>query len=291
MSADQARCIIILSQGGIPPDDADSRTVRQILSLQQIRASSPQLGGHIVVELLDIDNLAMTKMVGKDDIEVIVSHELIGRLMLLAARSPWIAPVLSALMGFEGSEFYFKEWPALAGATFGSVAYRFDDAIVVGVKVAKTRQIIINPPDDLTLSPDDQLLVLAEDDDSYRLNDGPPAFPESLLEDRAVERVQRTPERILFCGWRRDMADMIMELDYDVQPGSELWLFNTVPMQARAAFCRAVFPADVGGLLKAARGCRTAPGCCWTKATRRSCGFGICASGTQLAIRRAGGSC
>ena len=40
--------------------------------------------------------------------QVIVSHDLIGRLMLLAARSPWIAPVLTSLMGFEGSEFYFK---------------------------------------------------------------------------------------------------------------------------------------------------------------------------------------
>ena len=38
---------------------------------------------------------------------------------------------------------------------------------------------------------------------------------------------------MLFCGWRRDMADMIMELDFDVQPGSELWLFNTVPMHQR----------------------------------------------------------
>ena len=43
-----------------------------------------------------------------DHQQVIVSHDLIGRLMLLAARSPWIAPVLTSLMGFEGSEFYLK---------------------------------------------------------------------------------------------------------------------------------------------------------------------------------------
>ena len=35
------------------------------------------------------------------EIQVIVSHELIGRLMLLAARSPWVSPVLSSLLGFE----------------------------------------------------------------------------------------------------------------------------------------------------------------------------------------------
>jgi len=41
------------------------------------------------------------------------------------------------------------------------------------------------------------------------------------------------PERILFVGWRRDMADMINSLDILVPPGSELWLFNTVPVQER----------------------------------------------------------
>ena len=224
----------MLSQGGIAPDDADSRTVRQILALQQIKKSSGLLSGHIVVELLDIDNLAMTNLVGKEDVEAIVSHELIGRLMLLAARSPWIAPVLSSIMGFEGSEFYFKEWPELVGSTFGSVCFRFDEAVPVGVKLSKDGSIMINPPDELVLNQGDQILVLAEDDDSYTVNDRAPTFSESLLHDRRVERLERAQERMLFCGWRRDMADMIMELDLDVKPGSELWLFNTVPVDERA---------------------------------------------------------
>ena len=159
MSAEQARCIIILSQGGMSPDDADSRTVRTILALQQIKQNCGFLRGHVVVELQDIDNLAMTKLVGKEDIEVIVSHELIGRLMLLAARSPWIAPVLSSLMGFEGAEFYFKEWPALVGERFGAACFRFDAAVAVGVKLAASDQILINPPDDMIISAGDQVLA------------------------------------------------------------------------------------------------------------------------------------
>jgi hypothetical protein len=230
---------VILSQGGISPDDADSRTVRQILSLQQIKASLGYLKGHIVVELQDIDNLAMTRLVGKDDIEVIVSHELIGRLMLLAARSPWIAPVLASVMGFEGAEFYFKEWPELVGSRFGDVYYRFDDAVPVGIKRAKDGAILINPSDDDVFCEGDQILVLAEDDDSYRFNDlaempAPPNHSvESVEADRMIQRAHQPPEKMLFCGWRRDMADMINELDYDVHAGSELWLFNSVPMYDR----------------------------------------------------------
>ena len=240
MSASQARSIVVLSQDGIPPDDADSRTARLILSLQQMKASVGHLSGHIVVELQDIDNLAMTNLVGRGDIEVIVSHELIGRLMLSAARSPWVAPVLSSLMGFEGSEFYLKEWPALAGTCFGAVHRRFDDAVPVGIQLADSGQVIINPADDVVIRPGDRLLVLAEDDDSYAPNEanGEPPAP-SLTEGRRLATKEQVPERLLFCGWRRDMADMINELEADVPRGSELWLFNNVPMQVSMPFTQA----------------------------------------------------
>ena len=117
--------------------------------------------------------------------------------MLLAARSPWIAPVLSSIMGFEGSEFYFKEWPALVGSTFGSVCFRFDEAVPVGVKLAHNGQIIINPPEELVLSEGDEILVLAEDDDSYSVNGGVPCFPEGLLQERRVP-ARRGPRRGCF---------------------------------------------------------------------------------------------
>ena len=34
------------------------------------------------------------------------------------------------------------------------------------------------------------------------------------------------PEKILFCGWRRDVRDMLLLLDTMVAPGSELHMFN-----------------------------------------------------------------
>ncbi|KAJ6696731.1 hypothetical protein OIU85_003114 [Salix viminalis] len=45
--------------------------------------------------------------------------------------------------------------------------------------------------------------------------------------------VPKSAERILSCGWRRDMEDMIMVLDAFLAPGSELWMFNDVPENER----------------------------------------------------------
>ena len=50
--------------------------------------------------------------------------------------------------------------------------------------------------------------------------------------------IRRAPERILFCGWRRDMHDMIAVLDAFVCPGSELWLYNEVSTPQDTCACR-----------------------------------------------------
>ncbi|KAI0511494.1 hypothetical protein KFK09_012124 [Dendrobium nobile] len=45
--------------------------------------------------------------------------------------------------------------------------------------------------------------------------------------------IPKSPEKILFCGWRRDIEDMIMVLDAFLAPESELWMFNEVPESDR----------------------------------------------------------
>ena len=142
--------------------------------------------------------------------EVVVSHDTIGRMMLLAARSPWLAAVLDNMMGFEGSELYLREWPALAGERFGAALYRFDAAVPVGLKRAADGRIVINPPDALVIATGDELLLLAEDDNSYTLNGleaqryyaagGLPEDDDALLRAAAAAEPEKPPDRMLFCG-------------------------------------------------------------------------------------------
>lgn len=153
--------------------------------------------------------------------------------MIQCARCPGLASVLEEMMGFEGSEFYFEEWPELTGRTFYDLTCRFDDAVPLGVKSAIDGRVSINPDNAHVINDGDKILVLAEDNDSYEVNDGEykirgiDSAPKTIGDDKKVER-------IMFCGWRRDMADMIIQLDEYVQKGSELWLLNLVPAKQRA---------------------------------------------------------
>jgi hypothetical protein len=126
-----------------------------------------KLSGYIVAEILDVDNEPLAHMVGGATLETVVSHDLIGRLMLMSARTPGLAKVYTEVLGFSGDEFYMAPWPAAAGFTFNELQAHFPDAIPLGVQTAKGG-ILLNPGDQYRLAADDQVIVLAEDDDTYK---------------------------------------------------------------------------------------------------------------------------
>ncbi|KAL6010713.1 putative ion channel sym8 [Asimina triloba] len=300
VSVSKARAIIVLAADE-NADQSDARALRVVLSLTGVKEG---LRGHIVVEMSDIDNEPLVKLVGGDLIETVVAHDVIGRLMIQCALQPGLAQVCpyymdkqvigihdpiklmrrvslmytlalsiviiiflemphitspypgaddhttiwEDILGFENAEFYIERWPQLDGMLFKDVLISFPDAVPCGVKVhANGGKIIINPDDDYVLKQGDEILVIAEDDDTY----APRPLPEvrrSFLP--IVYSPPKFPEKILFCGWRRDIDDMIMEvpaspllverlelllavLEAFLAPGSELWMFNDVPEKER----------------------------------------------------------
>ncbi|XP_024438966.1 ion channel CASTOR isoform X1 [Populus trichocarpa] len=243
VSVSKARAIIVLAEDG-NADQSDARALRTVLSLIGVKEG---LKGHIVVELSDLDNEVLLKLVGGDLVETVVAHDVIGRLMIQCARQPGLAQVncctLNTLvtffdisiwediLGFENCEFYIKRWPQLHGMQFEDILISFPDAIPCGIKVASFGgKIILNPEDSYVLQEGDEVLVIAEDDDSYAPAALPTVWRGSLPKDSIVPK---PAERILFCGWRRDMEDMIMVLDAFLAQGSELWMFNDVPEKER----------------------------------------------------------
>ncbi|RZC75380.1 hypothetical protein C5167_050862 [Papaver somniferum] len=260
VSVSKARAIIVLAEDG-NADQSDARALRTVLSLTGVKEG---LRGHIVVELSDLDNEVLVKLVGGELVETVVAHDVIGRLMIQCARQPGLAQIWEDILGFENCEFYIKRWPGLDGMCFEDVLISFADAIPCGVKsVACGGKIILNPDDSYVLQEGDEVLVIAEDDDTYAPTTLPMVKEASLIEiirptkepqkillcgwrrdidDMIVVwrgnplkdlMVQKLHEKILFCGWRRDMEDMIMVLDAFLAPESELWMFNEVPENDR----------------------------------------------------------
>lgn len=227
VSVSKARAIIVLATDE-NADQSDARALRVVLSLTGVKEG---LRGHVVVEMSDLDNEPLVKLVGGDLIETVVAHDVIGRLMIQCALQPGLAQIWEDILGFENDEFYIKRWPELDGMQFEDVLISFPDAIPCGVKVAADNgKIILNPDDSYVLKEGDEVLVIAEDDDTY----SPGPLPEvRRVSFPKVPELPKYPERILFCGWRRDIHDMIMVLEAFLAPGSELWMFNEVAEKER----------------------------------------------------------
>lgn len=173
VSVSKARAIIVIAEDG-NADQSDARALRTVLSLTGVKEG---LGGHIVVELGDLDNEVLVKLVGGELVETVVAHDVIGRLMIQCARQPGLAQIWEDILGFENCEFYIKRWPQLVGMQFEDVLISFPDAIPCGIKVAsRGGKIVLNPEDSYVLEEGDEVLVIAEDDDTY----APAALPTVL---------------------------------------------------------------------------------------------------------------
>merc|ERR1711865_72854 len=244
-----ARSIIVLSVGD-DPDEVDAQSVRVTLALTgglAMMKKAPTC--HIVLELQDVDNAdvamlgVVAPMIPEDTVIPVVSHDIIGKLMIQCSREIGLSKCFANLLCFAGSECYFSAWDSgcghhddgMTGQSFMDTCYRFYDAAVMGVRFANPsdprvkafnpaeRPVMLNPPGDYIMQYGDKILVLSEDNDSYHYgkSNDPTKTPVPPFELPPEE-----PEKFLLCGWRRDFDDLITELDKWVPENSCLTLLN-----------------------------------------------------------------
>merc|ERR1711981_1468726 len=238
-AAPYARSIVVLSQGD-DADEADAQACRCTLALT---GGMPFLNGHVVVELRDIDNAPVVRMgvpdswseqMRKRKVIPLIGNDMTGRLMVQCSIEAGLARCFTHILAFAGNEFYFsdnQDWmPSLHGKRFADACFMFADAVCIGIKLGTPREdgayIILNPPGTDIIEEGDSLLFIAEDDDTYQPGElkltncgAPPDFEEPA----------KPCTKTMLIGWRRDIQDMVFELDKWVEPGSQLVMCSDQP--------------------------------------------------------------
>lgn len=260
VGAGRARSLIILADEneGERDDAQDMAAIKTLLALRRIPGALQK--NHAVVELLDSSRRTVVEQLGAGGVEVVAMAETLSRMMVQTARQNGLAGVYRDLLSYEGSEFYFTPVGPLAGKEFREAQWATKDAVVCGVRRAeggKPAVCTLNPPDDFALQEGDELLVIAEDDDSFTLTaQHAPTVPEGFA---GASAMQRKPERLLICGMSPKLGDMLREFDNYVLPGSEAWLMPGLEKDAFTEFIK----EHVGSLkslkLKYVEGDPTAP--------------------------------
>src|SRR5687767_11699978 len=135
----QAKSIIILapeaeSGTGHAAANADSQTIKTILAITNNPDRRPE-PYHIVAEIREKKNMDVAKMVGKDEVELILSDDLVARIMVQTCRQSGLSGVYLELMDFDGAEIYFNEEKELIGKTFGDSLAAYPDSAVIGLQM------------------------------------------------------------------------------------------------------------------------------------------------------------
>jgi voltage-gated potassium channel Kch len=217
VSPQTSRAVIIL------PDadqiDPDAETIKTILALTHAPDRRPE--PYTIAAVLHSErHQAVAQMVGGDEVQLVLSSDVIARLIAQTCRQAGLSLVYSELMSFEGNEIYIHEEPALVGRAFGDVLLAYEDAAVIGI-APRDGHPLLGPQPATVIAPGDRLIAIAQNDAALRMRTGqPPAI--SAADIVPATPATHPPERTLILGWNRHAPTMVCQLDAYVPSGSTL---------------------------------------------------------------------
>ncbi|MBN2363823.1 potassium transporter TrkA [candidate division WOR-3 bacterium] len=209
-----SKSIIVLSPDSENPDSEVIKTILAITNNPH-RREEPY---HVTALLRNPENVEIAKMVGKDEVELVLSGELIARMMAQTCLQSGLSIVYYELLDFGGDEIYFKDEPSLYGKKFSETLALYEDSSVIGL-FPKGGTPLLNPPMDTVVGEGDQIIAISEDDDTVVLSG---VEKHEIFENAIVEKHEdvKKPQRILLIGWNWRAPIIVRELDNYLASGS-----------------------------------------------------------------------
>ncbi|MBU1348219.1 MAG: hypothetical protein KKA16_14865 [Alphaproteobacteria bacterium] len=224
INAQTCRSIIVVSPEGV--DDPDSQVIKTVLALTNDPKRREERY-RIAAELRDARNAEVARIVGGDEVQLVLADDLISRIVVQSSRQAGLSAVYSELLDFDGCEIYTTELEELTGVTYGDAVMGYKDSALIGLRYPDGR-VRMNPPMDEVIVAGARAIIIAEDDEAIKLT---PA-PEDAVDVAALRKpkaVRRTAERTLIIGWNRRGPMIAHELSKYVKPGSVLTVAGDMP--------------------------------------------------------------
>ena len=221
LNLNHAKSIIVISP---LIDDPDSEVIKTCLAIirNPNRTDNPF---HIVAELRETKNLCVAKIVGGNEVEWVLSENIISKLIAQTCYQPGLSTIFTDFMDFSGDEVYFYIHPSLIGKTFGEILNLFEKNAVLGIW-KDNETTILNPPMETIINDNDKVFLLAEDDDQISLSE----YKKELIDYDSIRNLVSSiekPENILILGWNSRANQLLHELDHYISKGSQIRILIT----------------------------------------------------------------
>jgi ion channel POLLUX/CASTOR len=220
-----SKSIIILSDDF---NKSDAQIIKTILAITKSpnRRIDPY---HITTELNNERNIEICNLIGGEELEIILSDEIIAKIIIQTSRQSGLSIVYQELMDFDGAEIYFAALDTMIAKTYSEVIFEFNDSAVIGINNKVNSIILINPPMDYVLMPGDEVIAITEDDDSLI----PSTTKDFLINEAAIQHSnnsESSPEKILMLGWNTRGGLLLRELNDYVAKNSIVDIISSFPI-------------------------------------------------------------
>lgn len=221
VNLNETKSIVVLSSEIAP--DADAQMIKTLLAIvnHPNRTKNPF---HIVAEIRERKNLILGQIVAKDEVKLLLTDDLISRIMVQTCRQSGLSVVYTEITGFFGDEIYIIEEPKLIGEQFSNILFKYEDSSILGISF-QDGKIQLNPPMDLVLEKGMKLVGLTKDDDTLIIN-----APIATINEDAINSIQEdkpTIEKTLILSWNRKGPSIVREMSAYVPAGSELLIVSS----------------------------------------------------------------
>lgn len=219
-----AKSIIILS-----PDDvkSDAYVIKTILAIVN-NANRKKDIYTIIAEIKNETNREIAKIIGKEEVTVVVSNDIISKITVQTSRQSGLSLIYNDLIDYTGVEIYILPVKNIAGHTFKEAMFAFEDVLAIGIRKTDG-EIILNPNVDTIMGVSDKLVVIAEDDIDLTFVPNTNYTPkkaekELLTKNYRTKKIQKT----VILGWNGNTKIIVRELDNYVLEGSEVLIIAEI---------------------------------------------------------------
>ncbi|HDS09262.1 MAG TPA: potassium transporter TrkA, partial [Firmicutes bacterium] len=164
-SPDTSKSIIIISP---ETDDPDSYVLKTLLAIVNNPHRRPE-PYNIVLQLRDLKNAEVAKLIGKGEVEIILIGEMISKIIAQTCRQSGLSQVYGELLSFHGDEIYFHKTSELTGIKIREAMFRSSNSTLIGIKSPGLKPQL-NPGSETVIEDGDELIFIAENYDSITIH-------------------------------------------------------------------------------------------------------------------------
>lgn len=218
------RCAVEASRSVIINVHDDEETIKILLALSSYIKDKELTypGLRFIASLQDNQYFEAATIAGEGRAEIIYAKDAIARIIANTCRQHGLSQVLTELFNFSGNEIYFETVPELRGRTFKDATLSFSNAVAVGL--FSGGKVQLNPPMDTLIGPNDQIVLLEEDDGEFTVH-APRAVDDDCIRNAKSEAAQAS-DQLIVLGSNDKLPIILAEYNLYVKPGTRVTIVD-----------------------------------------------------------------